>query len=96
MPLPQILALRSCDYPGTVWDCITSDRFVQGIQDYAWLLDYMRIHGCPFPVLVENNLLRDGHHRVAVAVELGFADLPVTGTWDECGAPVPVWNVSAA
>jgi hypothetical protein len=87
--LPGLLSLRSCDYAGTVRDRISDALFVRDLHLYTWLRDLIRDHGCPFPVLVRGGMLHDGHHRVAIAAELGMAELPVTDSWSECGALLP-------
>jgi len=42
----------------------------------------------------ENGKLRDGYHRVAVALDLGLAELLVTGSWSESRSSLPRWSIS--
>ena len=69
MPMSEALALRSRDYGGLVGDVLPRLR---GSARYDAIKADMAAHGQKDPVRVEGYDLHGGHHRIAVAHDLGW------------------------
>lgn len=69
MPMDEALSLRSRDYGGTVRDRLPTLR---ESARYAAIHADMLLHGQKEPIRVEGNDLYGGHHRIAVAHDLGW------------------------
>jgi hypothetical protein len=78
MPLADILRLDSPDAAWeegayTVGDTLAAKR---ASAAYPRILASVREHGITVPVWIVDGELREGHHRVAAAVDLGLDVLP--------------------
>lgn len=49
---------------------------------YVKLRENIRQNGMETPVLVYDDTIENGYHRVAVAVDLGWTHVPVTGDYE--------------
>lgn len=86
MKVEELLDLPSTDYPGTVREHLSEIDFS------LKLLESMRTDGQLTPVCVESNyvppskVLANGHHRLRIAVHLGWREMMITDDFSEsCG-----------
>lgn len=77
--LDELLEMPSYDAEGyggeKVKDILDRKR---GDEFYPELVESIREHGMQAPVMVVEGMFRNGHHRVAAAQDLGWAEVPYT------------------
>ena len=85
MRLTDILALHTPLRPGMTVAQMLPRIKVDGSGFFDELRARMAGAGCLVPVCVEDGKLLHRHHRVKLAVELGFTVLPITDDLEESG-----------
>lgn len=80
MSMDDVLNLKSGDFEGDLMrDCLLLVDFSHNKDFYAKLRARMQeTRICAVPVEVVGGWLHNGHHRVAIAAELGFTEMCVT------------------
>lgn len=77
--LSEVLTMQSPDavYRGveTVAEVLEDKRHD---ESYAYLLVEIRENGLTEPIVINFGCVCDGHHRIAVAVDLGITEIPFT------------------
>lgn len=77
----DVLLLRCREYKdlpdATVADVLARKRAFDE-DEYADLVDSVRRHGIESPILIREEELCNGHHRVAACVDLGIEEIPFT------------------
>lgn len=48
----------------------------RGDDHYADLVESIRLHGITAPILIYGQMVHNGHHRIAAAVDLGLEEIP--------------------
>ena len=69
------LWLRSMDFGGYV--DYHGDK-IRAKDTYPEVLESIRLHGVQSPILVREETLCNGHHRVMACLELGITEIPFT------------------
>jgi hypothetical protein len=80
MPLKEIDNLQSSSAGGTVADFLPKLRSYETPQYQENIRKDMEESGQREPLVVNSNMLDDGHHRVLAAHDLGWDGLMVTRT----------------
>ena len=80
MPMHEILNLKSLDFDGEqLHNCLSLVDFSGAADFYSKLRARMQeTKTNAVPIWVSDGWLYNGHHRVAIASELGFAEMRVT------------------
>lgn len=78
--LDEVLTLQSTDAvyrddAETVADVLDDKR---SDESYAWLLIEIRENGLTEPIVINFGCVCDGHHRIAVCVDLGYTEIEFT------------------
>lgn len=77
MPVAEILRLDSCD--AFDLDCVTLAEVLEHKRrnaGYRRLLEDVRARGITVPVVVVDGEVREGHHRIAAAIDAGLTVVP--------------------